>query len=131
MKREMDILRDLMLILEALPIRAGGMVSIPYDDQIFTVSGYSEEQIIYHLRQLVESGFIDSANAQSMSMGGFSFQGLTPSGHDFLDSVRDSEIWNKTKEGASAAGGFSLDLLKDLAKGFVKQQIKKHTGIDV
>ena len=56
---------------------------------------------------------------------------LTSSGHDFLDSIRDPEIWKKTKDGAKAAGCFTFELLGDLAKGFIKTQIKKRTGMDL
>ena len=64
---------------------------------------------------------------------GFSFPNpaLTWDGHDFLDSVRDEEIWRRTKEGAKAAGGFTFDIIKDLAKGLIKTQIKKHTDVDL
>lgn len=50
-------------------------------------------------------------------------------GHDFLDSIRDPDVWNKTKKGALAAGGFTLNLLNDLAKGFIKKKIEDSTGI--
>jgi Hypothetical protein (DUF2513) len=50
-------------------------------------------------------------------------------GHDFLDSIRDPEIWRKTKEGAEAAKGFSFDLLKALAKGLIKTQLEQRTGV--
>ncbi|MDQ6867300.1 MAG: DUF2513 domain-containing protein [Pseudomonadota bacterium] len=42
--------------------------------------------------------------------------------HDFLDSIRDPDLWNKTKKGAKAAGGFTMDLLADLAKGLIKRR---------
>ena len=50
-------------------------------------------------------------------------------GHDFLDSIRDPDVWDKTKKGALAAGGFAMDLLKKLATGFVKKKIEDSTGI--
>ena len=56
---------------------------------------------------------------------------ITWEGHDFLDTVRDSEVWRKTKEGATAAGGFTFDIVKELAKGLIKTQIKKHTGLEL
>ena len=46
-------------------------------------------------------------------------------------SVRDDAVWRKTKEGALAAGGFTFELLASLAKGLVKKQIEKHTGIEL
>ncbi len=50
-------------------------------------------------------------------------------GHDFLNSIRDPEVWNETKKMVQASGGFTLDLLKDLAKGLIKKKIEDHTGV--
>ena len=105
MKRDMDLIRELLLKLEALPMRRGGIVSItPHADEI-AVAGYDVDQIEYHLSQ------------------------ITPAGHDFLDSVRDPETWSRTKKAAAGAGGFTLELLSDLAKGFIKKQIEDRTGV--
>jgi len=60
---------------------------------------------------------------------GFGLTGLTWHGHEFLDAIRDPEIWRRTKEGANKAGGFTVSLLADLAKGLIKTQIEKHTGV--
>ena len=65
------------------------------------------------------------------SSDGKLMNGISWAGHDFIDSVRDPETWKKTKAGAAAAGGFTFDLVKDLAKGLVKKQIEKHTGIEL
>jgi len=59
----------------------------------------------------------------------YGFIELTWCGHEFLDEVRDNEIWRKTKDGAQSAGSFSFDLLKSLARGFAKKQIEDYTGI--
>jgi hypothetical protein len=50
-------------------------------------------------------------------------------GYDFLDSMRNPEIWAETKKGAEEAGGFTFDLIRDLAKGLVKKQIEELTGV--
>ncbi len=127
MKRDMDLIRELLLKLEALPMRRSGIVSITPDATEIAVPGYDVDQIDYHLSQLREAGFIDEGGARPMF--GIGFRCLTWAGHDFLDSVRNPEIWAKTKKGAEAAGGFTVDLLKDLAKGFVKKQIEEFTGV--
>jgi hypothetical protein len=62
-------------------------------------------------------------------MIGIGFRCLTPAGHDFLDSVRNPETWAKTKKAVAGAGGFTLELLKDLAAGFIKKQIEDRTGV--
>jgi hypothetical protein len=38
-------------------------------------------------------------------------------------------VWNKTKKGALAAGGFTMDLLMKLATSFLKKEIEDSTGI--
>ena len=57
------------------------------------------------------------ASGNGPTHGIFAILRLTPAGHDFLDSVRSPEVRKKTKIGAEAAGGFTMDLLKDLARG--------------
>jgi hypothetical protein len=127
MKRDMDLIRELLLKLEAFPMRMGGIATISPDADEIAVPGYDSAQIDYHLGQIRRAGFIDEGGSRPMS--GIGFRCLTWEGHDFLDSVRDPKIWTKTKDGALAAGGFTVDLLKDLAKGFVKKQIEERTGV--
>jgi hypothetical protein len=104
MKRNMDLIRELMLNLESLPSNMGDVFSLQPKD--FAINGFSEHQIEYHLGLLREVGFIDCPGSQPML--GITYSGLTWAGHDFLDAVRDPEIWRKTKQGAEAAGGFTV-----------------------
>jgi hypothetical protein len=108
-------------------MRPGGIDHIQADEEEIAVPGYDADQIDYHLSLICKAGFIDQGGVRPMS--GIGFRSLTWAGHDFLDSVRDPEIWAKTKEGAKKAGGFSLDLLSSLAKGLLKKKIEEHTGI--
>jgi hypothetical protein len=46
---------------------------------------------------------------------------LTAQGHEFLAALSNAEIWQKTKaEAQRFGGGLTPDLLKALAKGFLK-----------
>ncbi|KAI3593372.1 hypothetical protein D9X30_1682 (plasmid) [Cupriavidus sp. U2] len=81
------------------------------------------------MRLIWEAGFVEDAGAGGMDSYGF--ERLSWAGHDFADSVRDSAIWKKTKSGALAAGGFTMRLLVDLAKGYAKKQIEEKTGIQL
>ena len=127
MQRQMDLIRELLLKLETIPMRPGGTIVIPPGDKNIAVPGYDSDQIDYHFRQILKSGYIDDGGINSMT--GLGFRCLTPAGHDFLDSVRDPETWAKTKKAAAGAGGFTIELLRDLAKGFIKKQIEEKTGI--
>lgn len=123
----MDLIRELLLRLESYEMEIGDVFSIAPDDEAIAIDGYDIAQIEYHLSLLRDQRFINCPGSQPMI--GITFAGLTWQGHDFLDSVRDPEIWEKTKNGASAVKGFTFDLLKDLAKGLVKKQLEDYTGV--
>ncbi|HGL6720489.1 DUF2513 domain-containing protein [Burkholderia contaminans] len=127
MKRDMDLIRELLLKLEALPMRMGGIVVIPPDTEEIQVDGYTVEQIDYHLSLIREAGLVETGGVKPSV--GIGFRRLSWAGHDFLESIRSPEVWAKTKAGALAAGGFTVELLGDLAKGFIKKQIEDRTGI--
>ena len=129
MKRDMDLIRELLLKLEALELRPGTWAHITGDDPEIAIDGFSGDQIEYHLRLLKAAGLLDSSGSQPMV--GVGFKGLSWEGHDFLDSIRSPAVWRQTKNGVEAAGGFTVDLLKDLAKGFIKKQIEDYTGVKI
>ena len=127
MTRNMDLIRELLLKLEALPLRPGSIVHITPDAEEVQVEGCSIQEIDYHLSLTANSGLIDTGNVNPMH--GIGFRCLTWPGHDLVDSIRNPEVWSKTKKGAAAAGGFTFDLLKDLAKGLLRKQVEEYTGI--
>lgn len=128
MKRDMDLLRLLLLKLEALD-EDGQNIYFFDNSEEFGIDGFTWEQIVYHFDLAVEARMVDQGGRGAME--GFMFRRLTWSGHDFVDAVRDDDIWKKTRQGATAAGGFSVELLKDLAKGFIRKKISDHTGIEI
>ncbi|MDT3722920.1 DUF2513 domain-containing protein [Pseudomonas oryzihabitans] len=127
MRRDMDLIRQLMLKLEEVNDEPSAILHFEFDE--LSIEGFTTNQVEYHLDLLVESGLIDQGGHGFLD--GFMFRRLTWEGHDFVDSVRDDEVWRKTRQGATAAGGFTLDLLKDLAKGFIKKQVEEKTGISL
>ncbi len=128
MKRDMDLIRQLLLRLEAMDIRPRNSIS-PLTAQDIPVDGYTEDEIAYHLDLIIEARLIENHNGQPAI--GITFTRLSWEGHDFLDSIRSLDVWQKTKSDAAAAGGFTVDLLKSLALAIVKSQIKTHTGLEI
>lgn len=127
MRRDMDLIRELMLKLEELPFSLGSVHTLTPGEEVMIFDGYSSDEIRYHLDLLIEAGFLVTAGG---NMDGDTYlERLSIAGHDFVDSVRSPEVWAKTKKGAEAAGGFTVDLLKDLAKGFLKKQVEDLTGV--
>lgn len=131
MQRDPELIRLLMLKLEAMdkPATAIYMINSQTD---MLIPDYDADKIYYHVDQILQCGWIDMAGGRGMnSAAEFCFRGLTPRGHDFVDSVRDDAIWALTKKGAAAAGGYTLDMLAALSKGLIKKQLEKLTGISV
>jgi hypothetical protein len=123
MKRDMDLIRELMLKLEALP---PGVFRFRADSAEIQIDGYSPQEVFYHLGLVKDASLIHSTG--SGRMGSIELAGLTWTGHDFLDSVRSRDVWEKTKAVVSAAGGFTVDLLVTTAKTYLEGKIKGLIG---
>ena len=129
MRRDMGLIRELLLQLEALPMRPGGVSSIVPDENTLAVPGHSLDEIKYHLSQIEQSGFVDNGGVRPAN--GIGFRCLTPVGHDFLDTVRDPEIMRKTTDAAKKVGGGSIEFFWSIAKEIAKAEIKRHIGLDL
>lgn len=124
MKRDPDLIRKLLLRFEKTE-------EIRLSRPDLATDGYSEEQVRLHLDLSEEKGWLDHHIVQ-MGMTRFD-TGYRPThdGYDFLDSVRDPQIWEKTKQGARKVGALSLDVLSDIAKGIIKKRIADLSGVEV
>lgn len=123
MKGDMDLIRELMLKLEALVVPLTELKAIDGHEPAVQVEGYATAQIDYHLLLLEQAGFIHGGGLENFGMRfgpGLGFQSLTWTGHDFLDAMRSPDVWNKAKQAASAAGGFTVDLLVSATKAISK-----------
>jgi hypothetical protein len=113
MKRDMELVRTLLLKVEEMPIEAGNAVSIDWADEFFEIVGYDRDTAIKHFELLMEAGFIAAPSGQGMTQ--FVFTGLSWNGHELIDSIRNPEVGSKTKAGMKAGGGIGLDLMIQLA----------------
>lgn len=111
MKRDMDLVRQILLAIE----RDG----TPELRRAPDVEGYSPQQVTHHIALLSQAGLISAIDASSTSGKAYIQIGLTWDGHEFLDDIRDPEIWRQTKAGAAKVGSFSFGLFADLAKAAV------------
>ncbi|MNV92171.1 hypothetical protein D3C71_1867370 [compost metagenome] len=83
------------------------------------VDAQQKHEISYHVRLLMEIGLIEG-KIQSLIGGGgpsdFAIIRLTWSGHEFLDSIRNDTVWNKTKEAFASKGlDMTFDSIKTVA----------------
>ena len=125
MKRDMDLVRSILLDLESLPTPSQGY---------YFLEGADEDAFDHSMKVMLDQGLIEAQKwgTHDRPRGRWhAMVRLTWAGHDFLDTIRDDEVWQKTKAGVKAAGGFSFDLMKALAKGLIKKKIEAHTGIEL
>ena len=125
MRRSMDLIRNLMLRLEELPMEMGDAVVVTVGDKALEGIEASDAELLHHLELLRDEGFLDCP-ATGQPMLGITYMGLTWRGHDFTDSIRNEEVWGKTKAAAHRAGGWTASLLLEIAKGVIKGELGKY-----
>lgn len=72
-----------------------------------------------------KGGLIEATDLSDMCNWDWRAQRLTY-GHEYVDTIRDGEVWRKTKEVAGKAGAFSLQLLLESGKAVIKQELVKY-----
>lgn len=123
MRRDNELVRAILLAVEADEGEPDGGVQLD-------LPSWTSRQINWHVMLLVEAGYLVG---EDMSCVGAEFeweaQRLTYVGHEFLDTVRDPEVWRRTRDAASKVGGLGLQALFEIGKGFAKQVLVERTGI--
>lgn len=120
MKRDMDLIREILLRIEADDGLNGALRALCGSDLDF--EGRDEAEFSYNVGMLIEAGIL-TGNTERSAMGVVVVGGLTWTGHEFLDTIRDSDVWRKTKATASRVGGASVALMWELAKAEMKTKL--------
>ncbi|QDT98022.1 DUF2513 domain-containing protein [Gimesia aquarii] len=116
MKRDMELIRELMLQLESekLPL-----LSEPIKD-------WNVDQVKYHKRLILDSKYAEGKNLSTFELEEYQLTRLTSKGHDFVDAARDKNVWktslNKVIE---MGGGVTIAILHD----YLVATIKKNLGL--
>jgi hypothetical protein len=132
MRRDMDLIRDLMLKLETLPMPAGAICALSaYKD--LSIPGRSTDEINAHMFMIADVGYVIGApdGTRRMMNGDWMFSRLSPEGHDFVDAVREPSVWSRTKAAVEKIGGWTLPIVAEIAKGYLKERAKDVLGLDL
>ena len=119
MKRDMDLIREILLQIED----SDGVYATPKQ-----IEGYSDNQWIYHLKHLKDGGILEgglaiSADEELTSLSENTWC-LTQDGHDLLDVIRSPKIWGRIKRQIEITGGWTLDSLFEFASSSLKEASK-------
>ena len=114
MKRDMDLVRLILLAVESGPAMAPDQLEI--DD-------YDEETIAYHLLIMGEADLLIVLDGTTMDGIDATPVRLTWAGHEFLELVRDDSRWRAVKAQTGKVGGFVFEFVKLVASGMAMKQI--------
>lgn len=124
MQRDLDLIRKIMHALEEKMEYGKNFQS----DKLFEImkdESPSMGKLSYHIGLLVEGGLIKvkEYKYQSGEPTDYLINTITSEGHDFIDIIRQDNTWNIIKEKAFVIGGFSISLLLDIGKEYLKKKI--------
>lgn len=119
-QRDMDLVRAILLQLE----RRETSELLGRDE--LKIEGRTDLEVGHHLNLLFDAGMLiaEPVTTPSGRVIYVHAQTLSWAGHEFLDNVRDPEIWRQTKAGAVRAGQWSLKTLADIAVSIGKARIE-------
>lgn len=128
MKRDMDLIRKIMLRIEE-EYTSTAIFNLKVD-------GYTMEQIAVHCKMMYEARLISDYKAQyaGNSLYSFGVSNLTWEGYEYLDKIRDDSIWKKVKDVAKDKGlPLAIDTVKQIASVIISSMtegaIKAVTGV--
>lgn len=105
MKRDMDLVREILLKVEDLPFDGG------FHD--IGVEGRSNEEVNYHLMLLDEAGLIEAQDLTTLTSTCWKPKRLTYTGHEFLDAARSHTVWTKAKALVlKTSGALTIEAMK-------------------
>lgn len=115
MKRDMDLVRSILLTIESQP----DSKPIPF----LQVEGYDSETVAYHCEIMYQNGLLLHFSGQKVGIGEYGFwevSGITWEGYDYLDKIRDNTIWDKTKAAIKKKGlPLVIDTIKTVSTAFI------------
>lgn len=124
MKRDMDLVRSILLACESDP--SG------YPPDLPTIEGFTPEQVAFHVYLMGDAGLLrvyDTTTIGSPSPSAVILS-VTWKGFDFLAASKSSVVWDGTKAALSKIGGAGLDIWIDVLKFYAKQKLKD-VGVDL
>ena len=122
MKRDMDLIREIMLKIEALP--AGPPV-------LYRMGEVEDLVLLNHLEMLIEAGLVRGKISRSQGARGdvIGISSLTWEGHEWIDVVRDARGWGEAKATLLENGGaLSFELTKELATRILRLRVGLPAG---
>lgn len=126
MKLNYDCVRSVLLAVEKAEMIDENLSLTPL--KVFELFDglpeYKDNEILYTVEKLKEAGYI---NATIQFAAGHFIDGtvssITYSGHEYLDNIREPEVWRKVKTMLKNAGATTLPLISQAAQMLIGSQL--------
>jgi hypothetical protein len=127
MRLNYDYVRSILLFIEKELDYKGNTECPTYHNEIFYsklladkyFQEYDKQELTYALELLIKENFIECSEKPYFVKGNLMVAdiiGLTWSGHELLDNIRNDTVWNAVKKKAEKFGDFSMSILANSAK---------------
>lgn len=138
MQLKPDCVRDTLLFLEenlTIDYEKDNFNSITLaqltEQMMLKHTNYNAEDIWYTVYNLHKIRFIEGriSNAGNHKMMFCDIENITWNGHQFLNTIRPTNIWEATKQGASKLGLMSMNALSTISMEVMKAVVANPTVI--
>ena len=122
MKRDLDLVRQLLLQIEALP--AGPPAQ-------YRTSEIEDPVLLAHFELVIGAGLVNGKIARSQGARGdvISISGLTWEGHEWIEMVRSQAVWNETRATLlDGAGALTYELTRAVAGKILRARLGLSDG---
>lgn len=126
MKLNYDCVRSVLLAVEKAEMIDENLSLTPL--KVFELFDglpeYKDNEILYTVEKLKEAGYINAA--LQFAAGHFidgAVSSITYSGHEYLDNIREPEVWRKVKAMLKNAGAITLPLISQAAQMLIGSQL--------
>jgi len=114
MKRDMDLVRRMLLVAEEQP----------HGEWLLGVDGIDADTFAAHVQWLLDAGFVEGRVTEMAGFAASRIERLTWQGCEFLDAARNETLWVRAKEVfCSNMVSFPLSLLKDWLEAEIKRSL--------
>lgn len=126
MKLNHECVRDLLLYIEE---------NLNYNDELevnnLKLNNYSVEELLYTSQKLAEAGYINCDNSIYIDdeYPIVFINSISYKGHQFLDTVRDNQVWTNTKKVLSFLKSASIEITSETAAKVINHLIDKNFNL--
>jgi hypothetical protein len=118
MKRDLDLVRRIMLNIEELP---------PGPSMQFRMGEVDDPVVLAHIQLMIGAGLVNGKITEPHGARGavIIISGLSWDGHEWLETMRDQGLWDQTKAVLAENGAaLSFELVRAVANQILRKRLR-------